>query len=110
MSSVCKRKSVTEVLESRIESRSVHRAKELGWLARKMNGLGYRSWPDRLFVPPKRIAARGGHPIWVEFKRRGEEPTPEQARIHADLRARGEEVHVFDDAVRFIEFIEARSK
>lgn len=100
-----------QVLESRIERACVDKAKDLGWLARKMNGLGFRSWPDRLFIPPAWLVKLGrGKSIWVEFKRSGEVPTPDQLRIHADLRARGEEVHVFDNREAFFAFIASRSE
>lgn len=97
------------ILESRIERACVDRAKELGWAARKMNGLGFRSWPDRLFIPP-RGKASALESIWVEFKKPGEVPTPDQARMHEDLRARGELVFVFDNRHAFFEFIEEMTR
>lgn len=55
---------------------------------RKMNGYGHRSWPDRLVVLP------GGASVWIEFKREGEDPTPDQAHLHRRLSALGQHVVV----------------
>jgi len=88
-----------------LEARAVKRAKERGWLARKMNGLGYMAWPDRLFIPKplsKRHHSRV-RPFWVEFKRRGEKATPLQARLHRELTKRGELVYVIDTFEDFCE-------
>jgi hypothetical protein len=53
------------VLEKDIEKAIVKKAKALGCLALKINGLGQRSWPDRLFIRPD------GQVIWIEIKRPG---------------------------------------
>lgn len=82
--------------EASVEERAVDYAKARGWLARKMNGLGYRSWPDRLFIPRVRASHELLDTLWVEFKRRGEDPTPLQAAMHRDLRQRGQLVVVVD--------------
>lgn len=111
-------------LERTVEGRCDDHAKARGWTSRKMNGLGFRSWPDRLFIPPpvpqKKLNFPGGRNaaqqsvrrdprnaqkmqrFWVEFKREGEEPTPAQKQIHRDLRARGEAVHVVDNFGAFL--------
>lgn len=91
-------------LESKIEGDAVKHAKARGWLARKMNGLGFNDWPDRLFLPPPGMNRETNHVrerFWVEFKRRGAKPTPAQARMHKDLRARGERVFVCDSLASF---------
>lgn len=74
-------------------------AQDRGWTSRKMNGLGFRDWPDRIFLPP--VTSRRGRRFWAEFKRPGEEPTPAQAKMHRNLRARGEEVWVLDNKEDF---------
>lgn len=73
--------------EASIEDACVRYVTERGWLARKMNGLGFRSWPDRLMIPPR---TRSCGPIWVEFKRPGKELTVAQAELCDDLEERGE--------------------
>lgn len=88
-------------LERAIEQSAVDHAKARGWVSRKMNGFGFRSWPDRLFLPPPSL--KGGHRFWAEFKRLGEPSTPDQARLQRDLRARGEEVYECDSLAAFIE-------
>ena len=73
-----------------------------------MNGLGYTSWPDRLFIAPVLVArSRSGifPAVWVEFKQPGETPTKLQARLHADLRNRGQVVKVLDSFQAFSVFI-----
>lgn len=85
----------------------MRRAKDLGWQSRKMNGMGFASWPDRIFLPPE--GARGHSRFWVEFKREGEDPTPRQAAMHKELAARGETVHVCRTREEFAEALEAHS-
>lgn len=82
--------------EASIERACVDFAKRRGWLVRKMNGMGYRSWPDRLF-----IGSRDARNFWVEFKRPDKAPTPGQWKIINALTARGEIVHVIDDVDAF---------
>lgn len=86
--------------EASIEQKGIDHAKARGWLARKMNGLGFRDWPDRLFIPRVRRPALTR--FWVEFKKLGAEPTPSQAKMHVDLRARGETVYVCDNFEAFL--------
>lgn len=40
--------------------------------------------------------------FWIEFKRDGEESTPDQARMQRDLRSRGEYVYECDSKEKFI--------
>lgn len=89
-------------LERDLEARCVRVAKARGFASRKMNGLGFAAWPDRLFLPPKTAWPwLAGKRFWVEFKREGEDPTRLQAHLHDDLRARGETVFVIDNARDF---------
>lgn len=81
-------------------------AKNLGWESRKMNGLGFRDWPDRLFIPPRPVKPMR-RAFWVEFKRLGEEPTPAQGKRIEDLRRRGERVYVCDNVPGFKSIIRA---
>jgi hypothetical protein len=52
-------------------------------LVRKMNGLGYRDWPDDMFITPK------GRVFFLEAKRKGKEPTFLQWAMLNDLATRG---------------------
>lgn len=91
--------------ETKIEQRCIAHAKALGWTSRKMNGLGFRAWPDRLFVPRRHSKRYRLRAFWVEFKRPGKGPTPAQAQMHLDLRERGETVYVCDDLDGFGDII-----
>lgn len=77
-------------LETAIENAVVCYAKQFIYQAVKMNTRGRAHWPDRMFM------LNGGSPFFIEFKRTGEEPTPAQAKIHAELRAEGYRVYVAD--------------
>lgn len=82
-------------LESSIENDSRIHAATYGWVSRKMNGLGFNAWPDRLFIPPvKKKKNDKRSAFWVEFKRLGEEPTEAQSKMINDLRMRGQRVYV----------------
>ncbi len=88
-----------QILEGTLEKNCRQDALDIGWISRKMNGLGYNSWPDRVFIPPPK--KKTGNRFWVEFKRLGEEPTPAQWRMIRDLRSRGEKVYVVDKQITF---------
>jgi len=72
-----------------------------------MNGLGFRDWPDRLFLPPH--GKRSGRRFWAEFKRIGQDLTPSQEEMHADLKARGEEVYTVRTRDEFEKILKAHS-
>jgi hypothetical protein len=93
------RKPKTEPKESNLEEACRTFAHDRSWVTRKMNGFGFRSWPDRLFLPPERKKRMR---FWVEFKRPGEESTPDQKRIQKTLRLRGEKVYEIDSKKEFI--------
>lgn len=94
-----------KVLERTIENRVVQVAKERwGLLSRKMNGLGFNHWPDRLFpLPNKRV-------LWIEFKRPGQGLTEAQADLHRRLTRLGQDVIVCDNAGEAMAALEARLK
>jgi hypothetical protein len=94
-------KPKTTVKESVIEERCRQIALKAGWVSRKMNGFGFRSWPDRLFIPPDQTIKAGCEAFWVEFKRPKELPTPDQERVIEDLGKRGEKVFVCDSVEDF---------
>ncbi len=96
---------VLKELEGDIEGRVVKWAKKNGWVTRKMNGLGYRSWPDRLFLHRFGVAA------FIEFKRKGKLPTPQQGDMLVDLQKRGFNAAYFDDsdaAIAYLQALDAR--
>lgn len=90
-------------LERTLETACLRHARGQGNESRKMNGLGFAAWPDRLFLPINMAApwTSPGHVLWVEFKREGEGPTPAQADRHDALRCSGQEVHVVDRLEQF---------
>lgn len=91
--------------EVRVEKAATDRARDLGWLVRKMNGLGYAAWPDRLFIGPRRVKKEKRR-FWVEFKKVGKDLTEAQRDIKFELEERRETVYVvwtlpeFDDILR----------
>ena len=70
--------------ESLAENVFTKQVRGMGLLVRKMNGLGYRDWPDRLVVGPK------GFTLWVEFKREKQSLSPGQHEMMLALQARGQ--------------------
>ena len=83
-------------LESSIEGSLAAMARSLGCLTYKLHERGA---PDRLFITPKNQA------FFVEFKRPGAKPRPEQEHEHARLRARGLTVYVVDSRERGLSVI-----
>lgn len=79
-------------LESSIERAVCERAfKRLGLVSIKLNGPGWRGWPDRLFV------LENGRTMFIEFKAKGKKPTELQKVRHQLLRNFGHQVEVCDD-------------
>lgn len=76
------------MLEKAIEAAAVKKAKALGYMCLKINGLGQRSWPDRLFL------AKDGKVIWIEFKRKGGVLSEGQKTKIAELKAQKQSVFV----------------
>jgi len=87
-------------LERDLEKAAVRRAHARGYLTRKMNGLGFNAWPDRLVIWPRKNRQE-----YVEFKRWGEAPTPQQTDLHKTLREHGCKVHVCDNLEHFDEIL-----
>lgn len=84
--------------ESAIEEKVCRWATRNGWLVRKFKS-SKRGVPDRVFI-------RNGIVVFIEFKRKGGVPTPQQANEHAALRAAGAVVYVFDDVEKGIEILQ----
>lgn len=83
-------------IEAKAEEKFCRMVKARGGIVRKMNGLGFRSWPDRLVIGPY-----GVH-LMIEFKRVGFGLTPLQESLHRELKKLGQQVFVFytaEDAI-----------
>ena len=78
-------------LEKDIESKVREFAMKQGCLVYKFTSPAKRSVPDRMFVNP------GGRVWFIEFKRKGEKPTPAQAVEIAKLQKQGVSVYVVDN-------------
>ena len=73
----------------------------------KLNGMGKRSHPARMFLFPTGVV------LFIEFKREGEEPTPLQTHLHKKWRALGHVVYVIDtvnDGKRRIDYTMTQSR
>ena len=93
--------------EAEEEATFVRKARAKGYLCRKLNGEGFRGWPDQLVISPL------GNAKFIEFKRPGKYKNPyeglsaNQAEVIAKLRANGCEVLVTDSANDALKFIGA---
>ena len=88
------------VLESSIEKSFVRRARKLGCICRKLNGMGHNHWPDQLVLVP------GGKTLYIEFKKPGEGLRGAQAGLHEDVRAIGHKFYTFDNWEQAIALVE----
>ena len=86
--------TMSDVHEAKIESTVVGYARGRQCMAPKIGMVGERGWPDRLFI------AANGYTLWIEFKRRGEEPDDLQLAIIEKLRHHGQHVEVCDDVTQ----------
>ena len=80
-------------LEKEVEKEVVAWWTRRGGLQIKLNILGRRGWPDRIFFPV------GGKPVLIEFKRVNQDARALQAYVHGELRARGYVVYVCDKVI-----------
>lgn len=83
------RERVRTERESEIEQEAMEYAEWRGWWQFKIMRASRNGIPDRLLL-------RNGQLIFVEFKREGEVPTPQQIKRHAEIRAHGGTVYVCD--------------
>lgn len=89
-------------LESKEEADFVKALKKCGveFKVRKLNGLGYRSWPDRLVLGPERFM------IMIELKRKVTGRLSEgQKDLFEELQELGHVVYVFDDGKEAAAFV-----
>lgn len=87
------------MLESAIENPVVKRAEQAGYFVRKVQWVGRRSAPDRLF------ARKDRGQVYIEFKAPGEDARLSQKIEHDRMRDAGIEVHVcdnIDDAMQIL--------
>jgi hypothetical protein len=78
------------MLEKDIEKKVCSYAKEKGFYVAKFTSPGRRAVPDRIFI------GMMGQVFFIEFKRTGEKPTPQQEREHYRLTSHGVEVYWTD--------------
>lgn len=76
--------------ESDVEAHLVKRVKERGGIPYKFTAPGRKGVPDRLCAMPMGVI------VFVEVKKPGEEPRPDQAREHQRLRDLGMRILVAD--------------
>ena len=87
------------IKESAVEKRLKECVESRGGETRKLRWIGRRSAPDRL------ILLHGAH--FVEVKRPGEKPTPDQAREHERMRNQGVDVRVLDSITDVEEYVKS---
>lgn len=88
--------------ESALEKRCVKRARKAGWWSAKIMRTERRGRPDRVFARrPNNCELFVAEIIWVEFKRPGEEPTPQQHAEHERMREAGMQVEWVDNDSAF---------
>ncbi len=88
-------------LEADEEAKLVRHAVNTGWLAMKINILGHRGWPDRLFIGPR------GLTVWIEMKKKGQKPRKLQSFRIQQLENYGHRVGWFDNAQDACNFLDA---
>lgn len=81
-----------KIREQDIEDAFIRKAREAGCITRKINGMGFASWPDRLILCP------GGAVLFIEFKKPGEGLRPAQAALHSEAHKLGHTWYTCDDA------------
>lgn len=94
-----------KIRESDVEDYFVNRVRSMGGEVRKVKWIGRKSAPDRVAMIPMQRDEFGNtkvmrlpYPVtlWVELKRPGEDPRPDQKREHERMRAVGQIVVVID--------------
>jgi hypothetical protein len=91
------------LLEKVGEQKVVNFATSNGCLVLKLNVLGQRGWPDRMFIYKGKV-------FFIEFKQVGLEPNKLQSEIHARIRQHQIDVHVIDNWSDGIEIISQITK
>lgn len=92
------------ILEKDIEAKFMKEAKKLGCITRKLNGMGFNSWPDRLVLVP------GGTSLFIEFKKPGETLRPAQEALHEDAKSLGHTWYVCTSAENALNIVRQHIK
>lgn len=85
-------------LESDLQSDILELAQVRGWFAVKIESRSRRGMMDV-------YALRKGRHVWMEVKRAGEVPRPQQERVAREMRAQGAEVYAVDSIERAREIL-----
>ena len=89
-------------LESRIEKDFLKGLKRIPCTlkVRKINGMGYRSWPDRMILGPKKFI------MFIELKRpKLGRVSPGQLDLFQDMKELGHNVPIFTDGKQAADFV-----
>jgi hypothetical protein len=86
-------------LENPIENKVASIAKAMGVPSLKLNLTGNRGWPDRLFLVP------GGRPLFIEFKRPGDDLRPLQQHRKETLQGLGYDAEAHDEVKAAVQAI-----
>lgn len=89
--------------EADLEDKAVKWARVRGWYCRKYRTAGRRAAPDRIFI-------RGGHVLFVEFKRAGNLPTDQQRDELRQLHEAGADAIWLDSIEDFKACLLSREK
>lgn len=81
-----------KLAEKAVENKSCDTARAHGWLPRKYKSPARRAAPDRMFIKEGRV-------VFIEYKRVGKVPTPQQRLEAAKMLDHGAEVY-WTDSVR----------
>ena len=101
-------------LEAKLEKECCKYAEQQGWLHYKMNVIGQRGWPDRVFLKRKQLIMQNiskpiqttqitfyGLSLYVEFKVKGKKPNKLQKHRLLQLEDAGVETAWIDDFNKF---------
>lgn len=88
--------------KTHVEGPVVKWCKDRGIMNRKMNGAGFRSWEDRMFMIPN------GKPFFIEFKKPGNPLSALQLKHQQEMRALGYDTESYDDPNEAIQAIADR--
>mgnify|MGYP002757157599 CR=1 FL=1 len=87
-------------LESEIERHLKNLIERAGGLCYKFMSPGRNGVPDRIVLAE-------GQTYFVELKRPGEKPRPEQVKVHQDMQKRGVSVYVLDSKKAVENFVQS---